>query len=93
MLRRNAERGREEMRQMQLGVIGLGRMSGNIVRRLAASDHDRVVFDCQREPAAATVLSAALYVRFRSREQASYADRLLSATREGFGGHVEPRAG
>ncbi|KAB1071792.1 phosphogluconate dehydrogenase (NAD(+)-dependent, decarboxylating) [Methylobacterium planeticum] len=37
------------------------------------------------------VLSAALYARFRSREHASYADKLLSAMRKGFGGHVEPK--
>jgi len=45
------------------------------------------------EAVPATVLSAALYARFRSREQASYADKLLSAMRKGFGGHVEPKAG
>jgi 6-phosphogluconate dehydrogenase len=39
----------------------------------------------------ATVLSAALYRRFRSREEASYADKLLSAMRKGFGGHQEPK--
>ncbi len=39
----------------------------------------------------ATVLSAALYRRFRSREDASYADKLLSAMRKGFGGHQEPK--
>jgi len=39
----------------------------------------------------ATVLSAALYRRFRSREHASYADKLLSAMRKGFGGHQEPK--
>ncbi|MDP4024327.1 decarboxylating 6-phosphogluconate dehydrogenase [Methylobacterium sp. NEAU 140] len=39
----------------------------------------------------ATVLSSALYRRFRSREQASYADKLLSAMRRGFGGHQEPK--
>src|SRR6478609_9390057 len=30
---------------MQLGVIGLGRMGGNIVRRLTRNGHDCVVFD------------------------------------------------
>ncbi|MFZ0853862.1 MAG: NAD(P)-binding domain-containing protein, partial [Hyphomicrobiaceae bacterium] len=30
---------------MQLGVIGLGRMGGNIVRRLARKGHECVVFD------------------------------------------------
>ena len=38
-----------------------------------------------------TVLSAALYERFRSREEHSFADRMLSAMRKGFGGHVEPK--
>src|SRR5260221_14383841 len=30
---------------MQLGMIGLGRMGGNIVRRLTRSGHQCVVFD------------------------------------------------
>jgi 6-phosphogluconate dehydrogenase len=38
------------------------------------------------------VLSAALFVRFRSREQHSFAEKLLSAMRQKFGGHVEPAA-
>jgi 6-phosphogluconate dehydrogenase len=41
----------------------------------------------------ATVLSAALYARFRSRDDHGFADRLLSAMRKGFGGHVEPKGG
>jgi 6-phosphogluconate dehydrogenase len=41
----------------------------------------------------ATVLSAALYARFRSREDVSFGDRVLSAMRKGFGGHVEPAKG
>ncbi len=40
----------------------------------------------------ANVLSAALYARFRSREERSFADRMLSAMRKVFGGHVEPKA-
>jgi len=43
------------------------------------------------EAVPATVLSAALYERFRSREAHSFADRVLSAMRKGFGGHVEPK--
>ena len=35
------------------------------------------------------VLSAALYQRFTSRGEAEYEDRLLSAMRYGFGGHLE----
>src|SRR6185312_9800291 len=37
----------------------------------------------------APVLSAALFARFSSRGNAGYADRLLSAMRKQFGGHVE----
>jgi 6-phosphogluconate dehydrogenase len=37
------------------------------------------------------VLSAALYARFRSRESESFSDKLLSAMRNKFGGHVEPK--
>ena len=36
------------------------------------------------------VLSAALFARYRSRQDATYGDKLLSAMRFGFGGHVEP---
>ena len=39
----------------------------------------------------ATVLSAALYARFASRDEHGFADRLLSAMRKGFGGHIEPK--
>ena len=39
----------------------------------------------------AHVLTAALYARFRSREQDSFADKLLSAMRKKFGGHVETK--
>jgi len=35
------------------------------------------------------VLSAALFARFSSRGEAGYADKLLSAMRKEFGGHVE----
>jgi 6-phosphogluconate dehydrogenase len=43
------------------------------------------------EAVPAEVLSAALYARFRSREQAGFSDKLLSAMRNKFGGHVEPK--
>jgi 6-phosphogluconate dehydrogenase len=39
------------------------------------------------------VLSAALYQRFTSRGDADYQNRLLSAMRYGFGGHLEKAAG
>src|SRR6202142_3584582 len=39
------------------------------------------------------VLSAALFVRFRSRQEHTFAEKMLSAMRQKFGGHVEPTAG
>jgi 6-phosphogluconate dehydrogenase len=39
------------------------------------------------------VLSSALYERFSSRGEADFADKLLSAMRYGFGGHLEKHAG
>jgi 6-phosphogluconate dehydrogenase len=39
------------------------------------------------------VLSTALYQRFASRGEADYQDRLLSAMRYQFGGHLEKAAG
>ncbi|MDQ2803843.1 MAG: 6-phosphogluconate dehydrogenase (decarboxylating), partial [Pseudomonadota bacterium] len=41
------------------------------------------------ESVPAPVISAALFARFASRGEADYADRLLSALRFGFGGHLE----
>jgi len=38
------------------------------------------------------VLSAALFVRFRSRQDHTFAEKMLSAMRQKFGGHVEPKA-
>jgi 6-phosphogluconate dehydrogenase len=38
------------------------------------------------------VLSAALFTRFRSRQEHTFAEKMLSAMRQKFGGHVEPKA-
>ncbi len=71
---------------MQVGMVGLGRISTNIVRGegrwtiLAAID----------EAVPAEVLTAALFARFQSRQQHTFAEKILSAMRKGFGGHVEP---
>ena len=45
------------------------------------------------EAVPAEVLSAALYTRFRSRQQHTFAEKVISAMRKGFGGHVEPKKG
>jgi 6-phosphogluconate dehydrogenase len=39
----------------------------------------------------ADVLSAALYTRFRSRQTHTFAEKILSAMRRGFGAHIEPK--
>lgn len=69
-----------------------------------ASDHDLQQFTghvadsgegqwtvdaAMEEAIPANVLTAALFARYRSRMNESFADKLLSAMRFGFGGHVE----
>jgi 6-phosphogluconate dehydrogenase len=44
------------------------------------------------EAVPAEVLSAALYMRFRSRQEHTFAEKILSAMRKKFGGHLEPRS-
>jgi len=43
------------------------------------------------EAVPADVLTAALYTRFRSRQEHTFAEKVLSAMRRGFGGHLEPK--
>lgn len=42
------------------------------------------------ERVSADVISASLYARFRSRQEHTFAEKVLSAMRAGFGGHAEP---
>jgi 6-phosphogluconate dehydrogenase len=44
------------------------------------------------EAVPAEVLSSALYARFRSRREHTFGEKLLSAMRFGFGGHIEEKA-
>lgn len=39
----------------------------------------------------AEVLTSALYTRFRSRQDHTFAEKVLSAMRQGFGGHIEAK--
>jgi 6-phosphogluconate dehydrogenase len=39
------------------------------------------------------VLSASLYTRFRSRQDHTFAEKMLSGMRNKFGGHVERASG
>jgi 6-phosphogluconate dehydrogenase len=58
--------------------------------RVADSGEGQWTIDAAMEEAVpANVLAAALFARYRSRIDDSFADKLLSAMRFGFGGHVE----
>ncbi|HKQ67825.1 MAG TPA: decarboxylating 6-phosphogluconate dehydrogenase [Polyangiaceae bacterium] len=48
------------------------------------------VFAAIEESVPADVLTASLYTRFRSRQDHTFAEKVLSAMRKKFGGHVEP---
>ena len=64
----------------------LGTFSGSV----ADSGEGRWTIQAALEEAVpADVLSASLYARFRSREDHTLGEKLLSALRFGFGGHVE----
>jgi 6-phosphogluconate dehydrogenase len=58
--------------------------------RVADSGEGHWTVDAAMEEAVpAYVLSAALFARYRSRVDTTFSDKLLSAMRFGFGGHVE----
>src|SRR5579859_4642676 len=50
-------------KKMQIGVIGLGRMGGNISRRLMKAGHHCVVFDANAKPRDALAKKGATAVR------------------------------
>ena len=61
------------------------------VGKVADSGEGRWTVDAAiEEEVSADVLTAALYARFRSRRDHTFAEKLLSALRAQFGGHVEP---
>ena len=77
---------------LDLTAIGLAKdqmlehFSGNV----ADSGEGQWTIDAaMEEKVPANVLTAALYARYRSRVEHTFGDKLLSAMRFGFGGHVE----
>src|SRR5580698_2324386 len=65
----------------------------NFAGRVSDSGEGRWTVDAAiDEGVPANVLSAALFARFTSRGQADFADKVLSAMRFGFGGHLEKKA-
>ena len=77
---------------LDLGAAALAKDSGldNYSGFVDDSGEGRWTVEAAIEEAVpAVVLSSALYARFRSRQEHSFADKMLSAMRFGFGGHVE----
>ena len=70
------------------GDESLSRFSGHV----DDSGEGRWTIEAAIEEAVpADVLAAALFVRFRSRQDHTFAEKMLSAMRFGFGGHVETK--
>ena len=77
---------------LDLTAIGLAQDHelGHFSGRVADSGEGHWTIEAAMEEAVpANVLSAALYARYRSRVDSTFGDKLLSAMRFGFGGHVE----
>jgi 6-phosphogluconate dehydrogenase len=67
---------------------------GAFAGRVSDSGEGRWTLDAAIDTGAPTpVLAAALFARFSSRGEADFADRLLSAMRNEFGGHREKPEG
>jgi 6-phosphogluconate dehydrogenase len=67
----------------------LSKFSGDV----SDSGEGRWTIDAAVEEAVPVpVLAASLFARFRSRQDHTFGEKMLSAMRFGFGGHVEPKA-
>jgi 6-phosphogluconate dehydrogenase (decarboxylating) len=75
---------------MQLGFIGLGRMGGNMARRLVAGGHQVVVWDRSAGPVKRYDFDLAAIAEVWRRGSVVSSWLLdLAALRAQFGGHVE----
>ena len=76
------------------GMAGLWSTSlGFSEKRLVEAAREQLAVNTARVlDVTADVLSAALYTRFRSRRDHTFAEKILSAMRKGFGAHVEPKS-
>jgi 6-phosphogluconate dehydrogenase len=80
---------------LDLAAIALARdpSLAGFTGHVADSGEGRWTIEAAIEEAVpADVLAASLFVRFRSRQQHTFAEKVLSAMRLGFGGHVEAPA-
>ncbi len=64
----------------------LGQFSGHVAD---SGEGHWAIEAAMEESVPANVLAAALFARYRSREEHTFGEKLLSAMRFGFGGHVE----
>ncbi|QIB33985.1 phosphogluconate dehydrogenase (NAD(+)-dependent, decarboxylating) [Ancylobacter pratisalsi] len=81
---------------LDLSAIALAQNEtlSNFSGEVADSGEGRwTVMAAVEEAVSAEVLSAALYSRFRSRQDHTFGEKLLSAMRFQFGGHVEKKSG
>ncbi len=69
-----------------LGKSGSGKST--LLNVIAGLDRSTIQAALE-EGVSAEVLSTALYTRFRSRQEHTFAEKILSAMRKGFGGHIE----
>jgi 6-phosphogluconate dehydrogenase len=69
---------------------GLAKFSGHVQD---SGEGRWTVMAAVEEAVPADAITASLYTRFRSRQEASYAEKMLSAMRFQFGGHVERPTG
>ncbi len=77
---------------LDLAAIGLAKDEnlGDFTGKVNDSGEGQWTIDAAMEEAVpVNVLSAALFARYRSRANTTFGDKLLSAMRFGFGGHVE----
>ena len=84
---------------MQIGVIGLGRMGGNITRRFMENGHEAVVYDHDAKAVAALGHDGATgatgldkLVSQLGAPRAIWVMLPAGKITEGFGAHVEPKS-
>ena len=84
---------------MKIGLIWLGKMDMNVVRRLEqlkgyvqdSGEGRWMIADAIEKDVPVPTLATALFTRFRSRQSESFAEKMLAALRNAFGGHAVRR--
>jgi 6-phosphogluconate dehydrogenase (decarboxylating) len=100
-------------KNMQIGIVGSGRMGANMARRLMCSKHEVAVYDLKQEPVATLAKEGAIGANDRADLakkltqpravwlmvppggpteepiEHPFAEKMLSAMRNKFGGHIE----